>query len=321
MGRPIVQSASVEPHGFAVCEQRWPVLQRRCGPSDNFCDLRGTVVDRPETSPHPQMDFCHKTALITGAANGVGRALAVELCAAGARVVLWDIEEVGLAETARLCGHPGAVETVRIDLRDTTAIHREAEALTGRTDSLDILINNAAVSVESPLASSPAADIDWVLDLNLKAAVHVTRAFLPVLLRSREAAIMNVSSAAGLSGFPNKTLYCAAKFGLKGFTESLATELWGSTVHVGCVHPGPVATDMLSRSRIYDPAKAERMRRYLSEKGDSSEKVAGAILDGIRKKKLEVLVSSEARIVWWMKRFFPNLFVKLTARFRDRLPS
>jgi short-subunit dehydrogenase len=167
----------------------------------------------------------------------------------------------------------------------------------------------------------PTPDIDWVLDINLKAAVHVTRAFLPTLLKSGEAAVMNVSSAAGLSGFPNKTLYCAAKFGLKGFTESLSTELCGSKVHVGCVHPGPVATDMLSRSRIYDPARAEKMRRYLSREGDSPEKVASAILDGIHRKKLEVLVSSQTRMVWWMKRFLPNLFVKCTGRFRDRLPS
>jgi NAD(P)-dependent dehydrogenase (short-subunit alcohol dehydrogenase family) len=267
------------------------------------------------------MDFRNKNALVTGAANGVGRALAIQLCSAGARVVLWDIDEGGLAETRRLCAHPDAVEGLRIDLRDTPAIDREAQAMAGRIGSLHVLINNAAVSVESPLALSPAEDVDWVLDLDLKAAVHVTRALLPVLLRSGEAAIMNVSSAAGLTGFPNKTLYCAAKTGLKGFTEALHTELFGSNVHVGCAHPGPVATDMLSRSRIFDPAKAEKMRRYLSAKGQSPDKVAAAILVGIQKKRLEVLVSSETRIVWWMKRFIPNLFVKLTGRLRDRLPS
>ena len=267
------------------------------------------------------MKFREKTAVITGAANGVGRAVALKLCVAGARVVLWDIDETGLAETARHCSHPESVETLQIDLRDTIAIYREAETLIGKTGAIHVLINNAGVSVEAPLALCPAADIDWVLDINLKAAVHVTRALLPALLKSGEAAVMNVSSAAGLSGFPNKTLYCAAKSGLKGFTEALYTELYGSNVHVGCVHPGPVATDMLSRSRIYDPAKAEKMRRYLSRKGDSPEKVAAAILDGIHRKRLEVLVSSETRIVWWMKRLFPNLFVKFTGRFRDRLPS
>jgi short-subunit dehydrogenase len=267
------------------------------------------------------MEFRHKTAVITGAANGVGRAVALQLCSAGARVVLWDVDEAGLAETVRLCARPEAVETLRIDLRDTVAIHRAAESLIGKAGAVHVLINNAAVSVESPLALCPTADIDWVLDINLKAAVHVTRAFLPALLKSGEAAVMNVSSAAGLSGFPNKTLYCAAKFGLKGFTESLYSELCGSQVHVGCVHPGPIATDMLSRSRIYDPAKAEKMRHYLSRKGDSPEKVASAILDGIHRKKLEVLVSSQTRVVWWMKRLLPNLFVKLTGRFRERLPS
>jgi short-subunit dehydrogenase len=267
------------------------------------------------------MDFHHKTAVITGAANGVGRAVAIQLCSLGARVELWDIDEAGLAETIRLCSPPEAVQALRIDLRDTVAIYRESETLIGKAGSIHVLVNNAAVSVESPLALCPAADIDWVLDINLKAAVHVTRALLPAMLKSGEAAVMNVSSAAGLSGFPNKTLYCAAKSGLKGFTESLHTELYGSNVHVGCVHPGPIATDMLSRSRIYDPAKAEKMRRYLSKKGNSPEKVAAAILDGIRRKKLEVLVSSETRLVWWMKRVFPNFFVKLIGRFRDRLPS
>jgi short-subunit dehydrogenase len=267
------------------------------------------------------MDLRNKNALVTGAANGVGRALAVRLCAEGARVVLWDVDEAGLAETQKLCAYPNAVEALRIDLRDTRAIYREAQALVARLGSLHVLINNAAVSVESPLALSPAEDIDWVLDLDLKAAVHVTRAFLPTLLLSDEAAVMNVSSAAGLTGFPNKTLYCAAKAGLKGFTEALHAELFGSKVHVGCAHPGPIATDMLSRSRIFDPARAEKMRRYLSTKGDSPAKVAAAILDGMRRKKLEVLVSSETRILWWMKRLIPNLFVKLTGRFRDRLPS
>ena len=267
------------------------------------------------------MEFRNKTAVITGAANGVGRAIARQLGAAGTRLVLWDIDETGLAETARLCREPEAVETLRIDLRDTVAIYREAETLIGKTGAIHILINNAAVSVESPLALCPAADIDWVLALDLKAAVHVTRAFLPALLKSGDAAVMSVSSAAGISGFPNKTLYCAAKSGLKGFTEALYTELYGSSVHVGCVYPGPIATDMLSRSRIYDAAKAEKMRHYLSQKGDSPDKVAAAILDGIRKKKLKMLVSSQSRILWWMKRFFPNLLVKCIGRFRDRLPS
>jgi short-subunit dehydrogenase len=267
------------------------------------------------------MKFQDKNALVTGAANGLGRALAIQFCAMGARVVLWDVDEIGLAETRSLCLRPETVRILRIDLRDTPAIYREAEALLGQVGALHVLINNAAVSVESPLVSSPADDIDWLLDLNLKAAVHVTRAFLPTLLESGEAAIMNVSSAAGLTGFPNKSLYCAAKAGLKTFSESLNAELFGSQVHVGCVHPGPIATDMLSRSRIFAAARAEQMRHFLSAKGDNPEKVAAAIIAGIRRKKLEVLVSPEARLIWLAKRFIPNLFVKLTGRFRDRLPS
>lgn len=263
-----------------------------------------------------------KTALITGAANGVGFALAAQLSEKGANVALVDLDaKVNDAALEIQMKTGGKAIAYQMDVSRLDQWKKVIEKINTDFGRLDILINNAAVSVESALNDCPDSDIDWVLDINLKGAVYGVKACLPLLLQSPEANIVNVSSAAGLSGFPNKTLYCAAKSGLKGFSEALSAELYHTRICVGCAHPGPIRTSMLDRSHIYDPAKAQQMRKYLNEKGMPPEKVAAAILKGMLSKKTEMLISAESHSLWWMKRLIPNVFVRLTGKYQHRLPA
>jgi short-subunit dehydrogenase len=263
-----------------------------------------------------------KTILITGAANGVGQSLAQQLAAMGCNLALIDLDERALLETEKLLTGKGIKTSIHVaDISKIADWEKTLNNFSAVHNDLHILINNAGVSVEAPLIESKVADIDWIIDINLKGAIYATKFFLPYLMKAGEAQIVNVSSAAGLSGFPNKTLYCASKFGLKGFSESLRAELYATNIGVSCVHPGPLATDMLSRSRIYDKAKAEKMRTYLSAKGNPPDEVAAAIIKGIRKNKAEILVSSESSTVWWKKRLIPNLFVDLIGKYQNKLPA
>lgn len=268
-------------------------------------------------------DFSQKTALITGAANGVGRALAQALVKQGCQgLALVDIDSVALQKRAEELGSfPLKISTHVCDISDKNEwekIYREVSAL---HEHLHILIHNAAVSIDGPLTESSPEDIDWLIDINLKGTMYGTRVFLPLLMREQQSHIVLVSSAAGLTGFPNKTLYCASKAGIKGFAEALMAELYNTSIHVSVVHPGPIKTNMLSRSRIKDQAKKEKMNAYLQSKGDSPEYVAKMIVNGILKDKFEILISSETKMLWWMKRFIPNLFVKMIGKYQDRLPA
>lgn len=266
--------------------------------------------------------FTGKHAVITGAAHGVGRALAIAFAQRGCNIIAVDIDAVNLDTTL---SHP-IFQTVRVlklvqDISLKEHWSRGVADIEKHFGQVDILINCAAVSVEAPMNVYPVEDIDWVIDINLKGAIYATKFLMPLMEKSKEGYLVNVSSTAGLSGFPNKTLYCASKFGLKGLTESLATELAGSHIQVACAHPGPIKTDMLSRSHIYDKQKEQQMRDYLSTKGNTPEEVALAIIKGMERNKLEILISSETKSVWWMKRLIPNLFVKLIGKYRDKLPA
>ncbi len=192
-------------------------------------------------------------AAVTGAASGIGRALALELAARGCDLALADRDDAGLQATAAEIGRAGSpkVTAHRVDVGEPQQIADFAEAAIAAHPGLNIVVNNAGVALLGQFNEIDQAQMDWLMDINFWGVVHSTRAFLPHLARQREAHIVNLSSIFGIIAPPGQTAYAAAKFAVRGFSESLRHELQmaASPVRLSVVHPGGVATNIVRNSR------------------------------------------------------------------------
>ncbi|MBI2214275.1 MAG: SDR family oxidoreductase [Acidobacteria bacterium] len=187
-------------------------------------------------------------ALVTGASSGIGRASALLLARAGARVAALARNADALNELAREA--PGSIFPIPADLEREASIASAFEAVVARIGNVSILVNNAGHIAPEPLDSMDSASWDRHFAINVKAAYLAIRCVLPAMREAGRGAIVNVASISGVPGpqkFPGFTAYCASKAALIALTESLAAELRGSGVSVNCVSPGSVNTPMLRR--------------------------------------------------------------------------
>ncbi|MGD0053098.1 MAG: SDR family NAD(P)-dependent oxidoreductase [Vulcanimicrobiaceae bacterium] len=259
------------------------------------------------------MQLQGKVVALTGAGSGIGRALAVALAEAGARVALADRDEEGLDETGRLVafcgGQHGASEHV-IDVSDEAAMQRFASQVLEMYGTVDVAINNAGVALFGTVAELTTEEIAWLMGVNFWGVVYGTKAFLPTLVTRPEAAIVNLSSLFGLWAPPGQSAYAASKFAVRGFSESLRAELTGTNVRVLTVHPGGVKTAIAARSRVAraaDQARATRLsavfdREFLTL---PAETAAAAIVTGLQRGQERILIGADARRIDLLTRLFP----------------
>jgi NAD(P)-dependent dehydrogenase (short-subunit alcohol dehydrogenase family) len=189
--------------------------------------------------------FSGRTAVVTGAGSGIGRALATELARRGARVAASDVDGPSVAETAdRLTALGGTARAFELDVTDRAAVEAHADEVVTTFGSADLVINNAGVALAARAIEQRTEDVARVIEVDLLGVVNGTQAFLPHLLASGDGHLVNISSLFGLIAMPYNSAYNAAKFGVRGYTESVAIELAASGAPVGvtCVHPGGVAT-------------------------------------------------------------------------------
>ena len=251
-------------------------------------------------------------AVITGAAGGIGAALALQLAGRGCHLALVDINAAGLEATAGQARALGVtVSTQGLDLSLPESAAAGLPAVLASHGRATLLINNAGVALGGSFDQVAAADFDWLMRINFGAVVALTRAFLPVLAQTPVAQIVNISSIFGIVAPPGQTAYCAAKFAVRGFSESLRHELQasGSPVGITLVHPGGVATGIGANARLpAGAAPAEVLqhqanwRRLLTL---SPEAAANRILQGIERRELRVLVGRDAIGAAWMQRLMP----------------
>jgi len=190
-------------------------------------------------------DIRGKVAVITGAGSGIGQALAHDLARRGARLAISDIDEVGLAETAKQVRVIGAqVHTTRLDVTDRPAVLRYADEVAAEYGTVNIVINNAGIAFHGDIEKMSFEQIERVMDVDFWGVVNGTKAFLPYLIESGDGHVVNISSLFGLMAVPSQGAYNAAKFAVRGFTEALRQEMLvnGHPVHVTCVHPGGIKT-------------------------------------------------------------------------------
>lgn len=253
-------------------------------------DLRGAVV------------------VITGAGSGMGRAYALEAARRGAVLALNDFDADALADTVGLLPEGTRAISEAYDVADRDAVHAFADRVAAELGGADVVINNAGIEgYQQPAWAMTEEQYRRVMDVNFWGVVHGSRAFLPQLLASRRGALVNVSSLFGLIGPPHQSDYAAAKFAVRGFTESLAAELLGSGVAVHLVHPGGIATNIArsEASRAFDG-------RYLTT---SPESIAVKVLDLLGTRRTRLVYGHRAPTTFLGVRALPlGLMLRLVRR-------
>ena len=252
-----------------------------------------------------------RTAVISGAASGIGRALAVRLAAAGCPVAVVDVDEDGLEETASLLGTPTLAR--KLDVSDRgEQLAFAAEVAEWAPAPIGAVFNNAGVALAANVADSSSEDEEWLRRINFEGVVHGTHAYLPILLAQRSGAIVNTSSVFGLAGIPSQSAYCASKFAVRGFTESLRHELVGSGVRAVTVHPGGVRTNIARNGRLHsDPKGLGRSKEEIAAEFEAlvrttPERAAEVIHRGVDAGKARILIGADARVFDLLTRITPT---------------
>jgi NAD(P)-dependent dehydrogenase (short-subunit alcohol dehydrogenase family) len=261
--------------------------------------------------------------VITGAASGIGRSLAQRLSRLGSPVAIADVDEAGLKQTAASLTGPALTRV--LDVRDAEDQRRFAsEVREWLPAPLAAVFNNAGVAVGSSVLHAVPEDDQWLWDINFHGVVNGTRAFLPILAEQDSGAIVNTSSVFGLMGIPYQSAYCASKFAVRGFTDSLRQELRRTGVRAVTVHPGGIKTNIARNARIpEDPfglgrSGDEVAAAFESVLRTSPEKAAAVIHRGVERGKARILIGPDAYMVDALARIAPTHYFDLAAPLVER---
>lgn len=246
-----------------------------------------------------------RVVLLTGAAGGIGQAIARRFTAEGARLALADRDEDGLAALARAL--PDA--TVHpVDLTDRTAIPALVQGVLAAHGSLDVVVANAGWTVHGRFEDMDLAQIDGVLEVDLRSVLHLVHHALPHLSSGGHLVLM--ASMAGATAFPFQTTYSAAKHGLVGFGDALRIELAARGIGVTTLLPGTIATPFLANAAAHDDTR-DRLAALMQRYGTSPDRVAAAALGGIRRNRGRVRVGWDAHLVGLIQHACPPLLPAL----------
>lgn len=253
--------------------------------------------------------FAGKVAVVTGAAGGIGAALAVDLARRGTALALIDRDADGLARVAQDAASAGSptVTTYVVDLSDDGDRAALAADVLDDHGSVDLLVNNAGVALGGTFEEVSEADFDWLLSINLHAVIAMTRAFLPALRARPGSHLVNISSLFGLIAPPQQVAYATSKYAVRGFTEALRNELAGS-VGVTVVHPGGIRTGIATNARMASADEAsnargrDRMNALLTM---PPEQAAAEIVDAVHRRRPRLVISRTAKLLDVLVRVAP----------------
>lgn len=269
--------------------------------------------------------FHNKVAAITGAASGMGRTLAVELAGRGCHLALSDVNEAELLRTAELArAHGVRVTITKLDVAQRDAVHAWADAVVREHGQVNLIFNNAGVSLTVPVEHAQIQDFEWIMGINFWGVVHGTQAFLPHLKASGDGHIINTSSLFGLMAVPSQGTYNASKFAVRGYTEALRMELdmEGAPVSATCVHPGGIATNIAMAGKI-DPAmerltgvsvETHKRRANKMISTTTPEAAARQILRAVERNERRVLVGPDAKFLDKLVRLLGSWYQVLVMR-------
>jgi len=260
-----------------------------------------------------------QTAVVTGAANGIGRAIAVSLARRGCNLALVDIDEAGMTGTAELVHQDGVrVSRHLLDVADRTAVAGLPDVVAADHGGVDVLVNNAGVAVGGTFEQVSDEDFEWLFEINFWGVVRMTRAFLPLLRSSDDARVVNISSVYGLVAPPEQVAYSASKFAVRGFSEALRHELDGAGIGVSVVHPGGIATSIAEKARVPAGVSEEEIARRHAKYRKLLRlppAVAGeTIVRGIERRAPRILIGSDAKAISLIARLWPVSYWKVLVR-------
>lgn len=257
-----------------------------------------------------------KVVVISGAGSGMGREMALLAARSGALLALSDWNADGLAETVDLVKHAGAAEVRSdvVDVADRERVLTWADAVAGQFGRVNVVVNNAGVSMTGDFEEMTFEEWDWILGVNLGGVVNGSKAFLPHLIASGDGALVNISSLFGLVSMPGQSAYNASKYAVRGFTEALREEMLanGHPVTVTCVHPGGIKTGISRNGRKTSGQDATELDKMFDERlaRMPADKAARIILGAAFKGRARQLVGVDAHLL--------HHFAKLTgARYQD----
>jgi len=266
--------------------------------------------------------FAGGKAILTGAASGIGEALARHLGSRGSNLVLVDRDADGLTRVARdlRSKHPGiSVTTVIADLSDREGTDRTGAELASHHPDTTLLINCAGVALGGTFDQVSLPDFRWLFDINFHSAVTLAHHILPALQRNRGSHLVNVSSVYGLVAPPGQAAYASSKFALRGFTESLRAEAEAWDMGVSCIHPGGIKTAIASNARVGGQLSAAEAKKSVDNINRSltisPSDAAEVILRGIERRKPRVLIGVSARLPDVMARIAPASYMKFLRHF------
>src|SRR6266516_2364698 len=263
-------------------------------------------------------DIRGRVAVVTGAGSGIGRALAYDLARRGARLAISDVDELGLAETAKHARVIGAkVDEQRLDVTDRAAVLAYADRVSADFSVVNIVINNAGIAFTDDIAEMTFEQIERVMDVDFWGVVNGTKAFLPYVIASGDGHLVNISSLFGLRSTPSQGAYNAAKFAVRGFTEALRQEMLIARhpVHVTCVHPGGVRTAIARNAGAVPGRDATALGEFFDTRlaRMSAERAAKTILRGVERGRPRVLVGLDARLLDVLVRLTGSGYQRITA--------
>lgn len=268
--------------------------------------------------------FSNTVVIVTGAASGIGRQLALQAAGKGAFVIATDIDESGLEATQNRGTDRGlTMDSYLLDVGDHNAIQDFADTyLPQLADRKLILINNAGVALFSGyFQDTEIKDMEWLININFWGPVRLTKAFYPYFLARNEGHIVNISSVFGLAGVAAQTAYSSSKFAIRGFTETLRMELMATGISTTTVHPGGIKTNISKNARVKGriaPFHQKSIEQFEKVAKTTPEAAARKILGAIEKKKKRLLIGADARLIDWVIRLFPVTYTWLMKKEIDR---
>ena len=262
----------------------------------------------------------NKVVIITGSANGLGKALAKEFYRQGCHLALLDIDTRGLQEiksdienkTQRITIH-------RTDISREQEIEITLKEIIDQHKHIDILVNNAAISISQPFDQVDLVDYKQLFEINFWGTIYCSKYFLPELKKQSDSRLVNIISDFALMGFPGKTAYSSSKSAIMGFTNSLKTEITNTTVTVSLVIPPPLDTELIKKSKHVSESKKEKEVNFLKRNSMPIEKAARKIVLQIKKGKYRIVVGP---MMFWIdlaSRLFPTTIHNLISHNKKRI--
>ncbi len=267
-------------------------------------------------------DMKGKVAVVTGAGSGIGRATATRLAQAGCVLALADINAEALKPVAESLKRYGiAVSTHTVNVADKAQMAAFPDAVLAAHGAVHIVVNNAGVMVADPLEIQTLEDFEWLFGINFWGVVYGCKFFLPHLRRAGEGHLVNISSMFAFYGVPAQSSYCASKFAVRGFTESLRAELAGTGIGVTAIHPGIIRTNIMKASRTHqtgDGGLAQQGEEMMKRFGAAPERVAEKIEGAIRHNRARVRVGADSFLTDYLARLSPTGLNALMGRFKEK---